>query len=179
PDALCEQPDLVEVGYRDGVPMGADLRLRTEGDGAPTFVLSALADPDGAGLGSLQLVKGWVEPSGQTREAVIDVVTAPPTGELDLATCTPAEGARSLCATWTDPDFDPDSPAFYYVRVLEVPTCRWSQHVCVELGVDCDTLAAGDPLALCCDEDGPPRSIEERAWTSPIWYGGAERPPAP
>ena len=91
---------------------------------------------------------------------------------VDLATCAldATKGDAEISTTWTDPDFDPAAPAFYYARVLENPTCRWSQHTCRELALDC---ATADPetnvYAACCD-DAIPKKLQERAWTSPIWY---------
>jgi hypothetical protein len=92
-------------------------------------------------------------------------------GDLDLASCAPsAAGFDSLCGVWRDPEFDPAAPALYYARVLEVPTCRWHARVCNAHAVDCarpGSLPA--ELAACCDP-AVPRAIQERAWTSPIWY---------
>jgi hypothetical protein len=99
---------------------------------------------------------------------------------VDLATCTPrGPGADALCSVWSDPDFDPDTPAFYYARVVENPTCRWSTRVCNAHAVDCSRPdSVPSELAACCDP-GHRRTIQERAWTSPIWYtpesGAAER----
>lgn len=168
---LCTDPGLVEAGYRDGVPMGAELSERPADATAPTFVVSALRDPMGARLERAQIVKGWLDADGQTHEIVYDVAgERDPMASVDLATCEPPDGGSdSLCGVWTDPAFDPSQPAFYYVRVVEIPTCRWSWHVCLAEGVDCATLPATDPLAACCDPRVPP-TTQERAWTSPIWY---------
>ncbi len=153
--------------YSKGVPMGAELH---GGNGsAPTFVVSAMKDPNSASLQRLQIIKGWVE-GGETYEQIVDVACSdggsvdpesrrcPDNGaRVDLSDCSITEnvGASSLEVAWQDPDHDPDHRAFYYARVLENPTCRWSTWDAVKAGV-------------------PPRpdlkkTIQERAWTSPIW----------
>jgi hypothetical protein len=123
-----------------------------------------------APLARVQIVKAWVT-GASTEERVYDVAGDPASGaSVDLATCTPmGAGADTLCTVWTDPDFDPAVPAIYYARVVENPTCRWSQYVCNALALDCATITADHPHAACCD---PARegSVEERAWTSPIFY---------
>lgn len=170
-EGLCAEASLVETGYRDGVPMGGDLPPRPEGATAPAFVVSALRDAMGGPLQRLQIIKGWLDAAGETHELVYEVAGDPDNGaSVDPATCeTSGDGADALCDVWTDPAFDPSEPAFYYARVVENPTCRWSQHLCNAAGVDCARLPAGDPLAACCDPRVP-STIQERAWTSPIWY---------
>jgi hypothetical protein len=116
-------------------------------------------------------VKGWLE-AGEGRERVYDVAGSPARGAgVDLATCTPtAPGRDELCAIWSDPDFDPAAPAFWYARAVEVPSCRWNTWVCNARGVDCsDPASVPDALRACCDP-GVPKTIQERAWSSPIWY---------
>jgi hypothetical protein len=154
--------------------MGGELRERS-GEGAPRFALWALRDPGtakdaGSDLRRIQIVKGWIE-DGEQREKVIDVVTAPGEAGVDPTTCEPfGRGAKAMCDVWEDPSFDPAQPAFYYVRILESPTCRWSQFVCNERGVNCDDPATiGEGLEGCCSPEHR-AVIEERAWTSPIWY---------
>ena len=180
PDDLCDRDDLVAIGYGEGVPMGADLPERPTGADAPAFVVAALRDPGtksqpGTPLQRLQIVKAWVE-GDSTREAVYDVAGSAAAGRVDPASCvTDGGGFDRLCSVWRDPDFDPGADALYYVRALESPVCRWSSVACLRAGVDCSQ--PGDvaaELAACCDESVP-RTIQERAWTSPVWYeaGGA------
>jgi hypothetical protein len=173
PESLCAAPDLAARGYAGGVPMGTDLPPRGAAT-APVFLLNALRDPDeeGAPLQRLQIVKGWLGPDGEPRERVWDVAGDERTGAaVDLRTCAASDvGAASLCSVWRDPEFDAAVPAFWYARVLQVPTCRWTQWTCNAHGVDCarpETI--GEGLAPCCDPRVP-RTIQERAWTSPIWY---------
>ncbi|MAT84305.1 MAG: hypothetical protein CMQ43_05335 [Gammaproteobacteria bacterium] len=169
PGDAHRRPDLAELGYRLGVPMGGDL---APGDGPPVFVASALQDPLGTPLQRLQIVKGWVE-DGTPRERIYDVACAdglepdpesrrcPDNGaRVDLETCriTEGRGAAELAVTWQDPDFDSHQEAFYYLRALENPTCRWSTWDAVRAGV-----APRPDLAA---------TIQERAWSSPIWYHG-------
>ncbi len=175
PADLCGRRDLVAQGYAAGVPMGGDLPQRPRGARAPIFAISALRDPGteekpGTALQRIQVVKGWLE-RGETREKVYDVAGGESDASVDVATCqTSGSGADELCAVWTDPDFDPKQRAFYYVRVLENPTCRWSQQICVRAGVDCSNPQSVPPgLRACCMADVPP-VVQERAWTSPIWY---------
>jgi hypothetical protein len=194
---LCAAGGRVATGYREGVPMGG--RLRARGDArAPRFLVSALKDPGveghpGTDLQRIQIVKGWVEPDGSTHEAVYDVAGDADNGaSVDPRSCAPTgAGEASLCRVWEDPDFDPARPAFWYVRVLENPTCRWSTRACMAAGVspfaaDCEAAVAianeaarqrgarGHVYDECCvaQEDQPFLSpvIQERAWSSPIWY---------
>jgi hypothetical protein len=161
-------------------PQGRRNRPRSEAEPseaavAPRFAVQALQDPGsesepGVPLQRIQIVKGWLR-DGATHERVIDVAGGPNGASVDLASCAPqGAGHASLCTVWSDPDFDPREPAFYYARVLENPSCRWSQHMCAEAKVDCarpDTLGPG--LEGCCDPLHRP-TVQERAWTSPIWY---------
>jgi hypothetical protein len=176
PADLCERPDLVARGYAGGVPMGGELSAPAGATpAAPRLVVSALMDPGtpdrpGTPLQRIQIVKGFRR-GGESLEQVIDVAGGENGASVDAQTCEPrGEGAAALCGVWTDPDFDPAEPAFYYARVLENPTCRWSQLLCLEADVACDdpaTIGAG--FEGCCAPEHRP-VIQERAWTSPIWY---------
>ncbi|WP_299350374.1 DUF3604 domain-containing protein [uncultured Shimia sp.] len=157
------------TGYEKGVPMGSDLRPN-EGDGAPSFMLFALRDPIGANLDRMQIVKGWLDAEGALHEKVYDVAwsgdrqpdskgNVPEVGntvDIETASWTNTIGASELTTVWTDPDFDANERAFYYVRVLEIPTPRWVVY---------DKLRFGIEL--------PPEAQlihQERAYSSPIWY---------
>jgi hypothetical protein len=156
--------------------MGGVLPPPAAGANAPSLAVWALRDPGtdahpGTPLQRVQIVKGWLE-EGRAREVVHDVAGDPRNGaDVDLRSCQPrGAGADMLCSVWRDPDFDPAERAFYYARVLENPTCRWSQYVCNAYAVDCkDVGLLPSDLAPCCDP-GHRRTIQERAWTSPIWY---------
>jgi len=168
PGSLCGDPDLVRKGYAGGVPMGSVLTAAPPGSTAPTFLISALRDPgndvrSGTPLQRLQVIKGWIA-NDQAHQQVFDVAGDANNGaNVDEATCAPqGSGAETLCTVWTDPAFDPAQHAFYYVRVIENPTCRWSTYVC-------NRLPAADRPPACSDPKTP-KSVQERAWTSPIWY---------
>jgi hypothetical protein len=135
-------------GYEKGVPMGGDLKA-VEGKTAPTFMVYALRDPTGANLDRVQIVRGWLDQGGKTHEKVYDVAWStgrepdangvlPPVGntvDVENANWTNTIGASELGTVWTDPDFDPDQSAFYYARVLEIPTPRWVVYDAFRLGV--------------------------------------------
>lgn len=168
PEGIASLPDGVEQADRIGVPMGADLTAR--GEESPSFVVWASRDARSAPLQRLQIIKGWLE-DGKPQEAVFDIacsdgLSPDPTSHrcpdngarVDLATCeTSADlGSASFAATWTDPDFNSQERALYYVRVLENPTCRWSTWDAIRNGT------APNPNLHA--------TIQERAWSSPIWY---------
>ncbi len=193
--------DFVDLGYKGGVPMGGDLPSRTARDGAPTFITAAIWDDQiQTKLQQIQIVKGWVDERGNTQERVYTVAGEPgsplnPQSAIDPATCKakPDLGRERLCSVWKDPYFDPKQHAFYYVRVLEEPVCRYSTLWCrTWIGVDplntsqCNTQltalqngTAEQKLkaaqgAMCCSNQTTDTflqpAIQERAWTSPIWY---------
>ena len=172
-DDLCAAPDFAARGYADGVPMGGTLPP-APGKQAPTFAISALADAAGerTPLERIQIVKGWLDADGTTHEQVHDAAGAKiADASVDASTCaTSGAGSRALCTVWSDPDFDPTEPAFWYARVVEAPTCRWHTWLCNEAGVDCtqpDTVTEG--YEACCDSTIP-QIIRERAVSSAIWY---------
>jgi len=165
----CAAVDYAARGYAAGVPMGATLPARPAGAMAPVFSINALRDPMGGALGRVEIVKVWADDAG-THERVYPVV-AGSDARVDVATCavTASAGAAARCGVWRDVDFDATVPAAYYARVMEEPSCRWSRRVCNAARVDCATVAMGSPLAACC-HGTLPDTIEERAWTSPVWY---------
>jgi hypothetical protein len=174
PDDMCERGDFAALGYREGVPMGADLASKanpTHARTPPSFAVWALRDPapSGAPLQRIQIVKLWLA-EGRAQERVHEVAGDPGNGAgVDVATCERhGAGFEQLCAVWHDPDFDPAERALYYARVVENPSCRWSTWICNAQNVDCSGSVA-PALAPCCDPRYP-RTIQERAWTSPIWY---------
>ncbi len=169
PGGLCEDPDMLSTAYAQGVAMGSLLDTPPAGSTAPSFLVSAMRDPGtisrpGVQLQRVQIVKGWIDGAGQWRQEVFDVAGDPDNGAtVDLGTCVPTgPGADSLCTVWTDPQFDPGQRAVYYVRVLENPTCRWSTIMCNGLPPE------GRPAS--CTDPEVKKTIQERAWTSPIWY---------
>lgn len=184
PGDACGNGTLVERGYAEGVPMGGDLPPRPADAEAPSFSVWAMRDPGssrrpGTPLQRLQIVKGWVE-DGEAREIVHDVAgSRGGNAMVDVYTCEQhGDGFDDLCTVWVDPDFDPEQYAFYYARVIENPSCRWSAYACNRLGVDCfDRASANRELfGQCCGRDKP-RTIQERAWSSPIWYEPAPSTP--
>ena len=129
-------------------------------------------DGPGTLLQRVQIIKGWVTADGRPQERIYEVAGSVQTdAAVDLATCEASgSGHDQLCSVWTDPDFDVDVRAFYYARVVENPTCRWSWYACLQAEVDCEaTFPPRGLLAACCDDDVA-KTIQERAWSSPIWY---------
>ncbi len=168
---LCSSNDMIADAYEQAVPMGSVLP-ESEGATAPTLFVSAIADPGtgdhpGTPLQRIQIIKGWTADDGLFHERIFDVAGDPDNGaDVSRDTCAlSGAGAASLCATWTDPEFDPSLSAVYYARVLENPSCRWN-------ALQCAALPESERPAACADPDQPWR-IQERAWTSPIWYRAA------
>lgn len=168
-DALSRLP--AEIGYTKGVPMGGELHTAQSGK-SPKFLVAALKDPLSGNLDRLQIVKGWLGKDGKTYEKVYNVAWGdadrrkldsngklPPVGNtvnVKDATWTNTIGDPELIAVWQDPDFDPKQPSFYYLRVLEIPTPRWTAYDAKRYGL---TVSKEVPMTL-----------QERAYTSPIWY---------
>ncbi|MBZ2168877.1 DUF3604 domain-containing protein [Marinobacter sp. F4216] len=169
-ESEVQRPDFAKTGYVRGVPMGGDLKNAPDGK-APTFMIRALRDVDGANLDRILIVKGWMDGDGELHEQVYDVLCSDdratndqhqcekPVGntvDVEEATYSNSIGDALMLAYWKDPDFDAQQRAFYYVRVLEIPTPRWSTYDAAFFGVD-------------LPEDVEP-THQERAYTSPVWY---------
>jgi len=210
---MCQSNTLIDDAYARGVPMGGDIKQMGGGDiknlgggdinqmgagdikQAPSFLVTALKDSgaNATDLQRIQIIKGWVDAEGETHEQVFDVAGIPDNGaSVDPNSCAPVgTGFTDMCRVWKDPSFNADENAFYYVRVLENPSCRWSTRHCQAAGVnpfatDCKAQAVeqnlvrqelgafGDVYSNCCiDPEQQPfykPVIQERAWTSPIWY---------
>jgi hypothetical protein len=169
-EAEVQRPDFAEQGYLRGVPMGGDLRRGPQG-ASPTFMVRAIRDPDGANLDRIQIIKGWLDGDGKTHERIFDVAvsgdrTIGPDGRcresvgntVDVANATYTNdiGEAVLGGYWKDPDFDPALRAFYYVRVIEIPTPRWTAY-------DAKFFSIQMP-------EGTAMQVTDRAYTSPVWY---------
>ena len=162
--------DFASTGYSRGVPMGGELTDAPDGS-APAFIVRALRDPDGANLDRIQIIKGWLDADGETHEHIYDIAVSgdreigpdgrarQPVGstvDVDTATFTNTIGTATLEGHWKDPEFDPAEAAFYYVRVIEIPKPRWTTR---------DAAFFDIPRP-----DSVPAEIQDRAYTSPIWY---------
>ena len=165
-----QRPDFAKTGYQRGVPMGGDLSTAPSGK-VPTILIRAMRDPDGANLDRIQLVKGWSDKDGKTHEQVYDIAVSDDreigsdgrctqavgnTVNIEQATYTNGIGDALLMGYWKDPDFDPEQRAFYYVRVLEIPTPGWTTYDAAFFGVE--------------RPDNVSPIQQDRAYTSPIWY---------
>ena len=163
---------IADAGYAKGVPMGADLPAMSKGASVPTFLVAAMKDPEGGNLDRIQIIKGWLDAGGETHEKIYDVAwgdaaTRKPgkdgklpavgdTVDVANATWTNTIGDPDLAAVWIDPDFDASQPAFYYARVIDIPTPRWTAYDQKRFGIKMS--------------DDVPMKTQERAWSSPIWY---------
>jgi hypothetical protein len=167
-DAKTRQP--AEAGYAKGVPMGGDLSKAPTGK-SPSFLIAALKDPIGANLDRVQVVKGWVDSDGNLQERIYDVAVSDdrkigkdgrcktPVGntvDVKNAVWSNTIGATEMVTVWMDPNFDADLSAFYYVRVIEIPTPRWTAYDAKYYGIE-----VGEEVTMI---------NQERAYTSPIWY---------
>ena len=163
-------PDTAALGYARGVPMGGELK-QAPPDASPTLMITVAKDPNGANLDRVQVIKGWLKADGSPDEKIFNVAWSddriidtetgrlPPvrsTVDLDSATYSNDVGAVQFATVWRDPDFDPDLLAFYYIRVLEIPTPRWTTYDAVRYGLELP--------------DDLPSTLQERAYTSPVWY---------
>jgi len=165
----ADRSDFAINGYAHGVPMGGDLSGARKGQ-APTLVIQAAKDPDGANLDRVQVIKGWVDTAGQTHEKIFDVAWSgdrkagadgklPPVGstvDVPNATYSNSIGAPVLDAAWTDPTFNAAERAYYYVRVIEIPTPRWTT---------IDAKRFGEEVLKTV-----PAAVTQRAYSSPVWY---------
>ena len=172
PQDLCGQANWVARGYAEGVPMGSDLPPRGS-EQAPSFVVSALADPGSSGhpgglLQRVQIIKVWPGEGAILHQAVYDAAGGENGATVDPTTCQPqGPGATTLCSVWRDPDFDPALPVAYYARVIENPSCRHTAYRC--------NASPKDSRPADCDDPSIAMRIQERAWTSPIWYTPPDR----
>ncbi len=171
----AQAKDIAKVGYSKGIPMGGDLSNAPKGK-APSFLIYAVKDPRSGNLDRIQVIKGWLDAAGQAHERIYNaawggdrkldaggkLAAVGNTVDVRTATYSNTIGAAQLATVWTDPDFNPAQRAFYYIRVLEIPTPRHSTYDAVALGID-------------VKETHQPATIQERAYSSPIWY----TPPAP
>lgn len=162
------RPDYAHIGYQRGVPMGGE--LNANGNKRPRFMIHAVKDPDGANLDRIQVVKGWLDANGEPHEKVFNVALSDdrkldadgkvkPVGNtvnLKTASYTNTIGDVQFTALWEDPDFNPKESSFYYVRVLEIPTPRWTVYDAYRLESDLPEQAM--------------KATQERVYSSPIWY---------
>lgn len=169
PKDILNRPNMVKTAYDQGVPMGSVMNTREDGK-SPVFVAWAMKDPLGANLQKIQMIKGWME-NGERKEKVFDIACSDglsvdvSTGrcpdnnaKVNLKTCDTTEnvGAQELKVMWRDEEFNPQQSAFYYIRALQNPTCRWSTYDAIRLGTE--------------PRPDVPATIRERVWSSPIWY---------
>jgi hypothetical protein len=166
-----ERSDFIAQGYSRGVPMGGDLPKVSKGSDAPNLIIRAMRDPDGANIDRVQVIKGWVDSKGEMQERIYDAAVSDgrkigkdgrceekvgSTVDIKNATYSNSIGDALLMAHWQDPDFDPEQRAFYYVRMIEIPTPRWTAYDAVRFGIEMP-----DHVTMV---------TQDRAYTSPIWY---------
>ena len=162
---IIKDTDWLTKAYSTGVPMGSDLK-KSDNNDAPTFIVQAIKEANGANLDRVQIIKGWVDENGKSQEKIYNValsddrtngsISVGNTVDLKTAKYSNTIGAVQFFITWADVDFDASQNAFYYVRVIEIPTPRWSTYDAVTLGIPVRTDI--------------PSTIQERGWSSPIWY---------
>ena len=171
-DEDAKSRNIADAGYTKGVPMGGDLPANSDSAKSPTFLVSAMMDPESGNLDRIQIIKGWLDADGKTHEKIYDVAWGdaerrqpgkdgklPPVGDtVDVADASwyNSIGDPDLRTVWTDPDFDASQSAFYYARVIEIPTPRWTAYDQKRFGIKMS--------------NDVPMKTQERAWTSPIWY---------
>ncbi len=169
-EGILEDSNMIKAAYDGGVPMGGDLYARQDTQKAPSFIISAIKDPEGANLDRIQIIKGWINKNGEREEKVFNIAwsgnrsadeygkipSLESTVEIAKASYDNSVGAPALSAVWTDPSFDPSVPSVYYARVLEIETPRWTTYDAVRYQIEI-------PKDV-------PAVVKERAYTSPIWY---------
>ena len=167
--SLCNDPELIAKSYANGVSMGGDLSAPPSDNAGPSFVVAAVADlgsssAPGLSLQRIQVIKGWYDEAGDHHQQIYDVAGDANNGaDVDLSSCeSRGSGHEQLCTVWQDPDFNAEQSAVYYMRAVENPSCRYSARQCLALPV------ADRPED--CDNPDVPKVIQERAWSSPIWY---------
>ena len=169
-ETLCDNPNRRTIADANGVSMGQDLPNQGDASAAPQFLVEAQADPGGYSVAQgnhlqrVQIIKGWIGDDGEHHQKVYDVAGSPNNGAtVNFDTCEPiGDGHRNLCSVWRDPDFDAKKRAVYYARAIENPSCRYSQYDCISL--------PEDQRPAACSSPDYPKAIQERAWSSPIWY---------
>jgi len=199
PQDICKNTQMLDTAYAGGVPMGGELEATTS---SPHFLVSASKDPGSPGhpgidLQRLQVIKGWLDDDGNTHEQVFDIAGGVNAASVNPNTCAPTgTGHANLCTVWQDPHYDATQSSFYYVRVLENPSCRWSTLQCQAAGVNpfdasCaaqahtknealkEMGAIGEVYTNCClnpqEQSFYSPTLQERAWTSPIWINAATK----
>jgi len=179
PTDMCTRSDRIEAAYANAVPMGSTLPASANPEAVPQFLVTALKDAGPPGrpgndLQRIQIIKGWTDSAGVKHEQIYEVAGDPANGaSVDVNSCeTSGTGFAELCQQWQDPDFNPTQNAFYYARVVENPSCRWTQKQCIAAAdpIDCsDPASVPAEYTACCDAEVP-KTVQERSWTSPIWY---------